>query len=178
MIDEIALNDGRCLAYVYFDHTRTEKQTAEYIIASLVKQLCGSLRSSLPKSLADLSKKHMKNGTKPSIRELDVLLADVLDAVERAGIVVDALDECEARQRKAIIASLGACGAKEKAQVLVTCRPFITKLLKSDLTINVTAEPSDLAAYISAKVSECETSIPPEFIEELEEKLISSAQHT
>ncbi|OJJ81299.1 uncharacterized protein ASPGLDRAFT_68634 [Aspergillus glaucus CBS 516.65] len=83
------------LAYIYCNFQWKDKQKAEDLLASILKQL-SQCQSSLLESVKELYEQHKDRWTQPSLDELSTALQFVLVTYSRVFFIVDALDECQA----------------------------------------------------------------------------------
>lgn len=84
------------IAYFYFDFQRQEQQTVDGFLRSLIKQI-GLRRSGTHGSLRDIYKSCSNGETKPATQSLVTVLHKLLEASKSVNIVIDAVDECNAR---------------------------------------------------------------------------------
>jgi hypothetical protein len=88
-------NQNVGIAYLYCNFRRRDEQSAENLLASLLKQLTQE-RSSLPESVKALYDHHKDKRTRPLFDEISRTLQSVAAMSSQVFIVVDALDECQA----------------------------------------------------------------------------------
>jgi hypothetical protein len=110
------------IAYIYCNFRQKDKQKAQDLLASLLKQL--SHRSSLPDSVKSLYDKHRDKRTRPSIDEVSRALQSVAAIYSRVFIIVDALDECQASDgcRARFLTEIFSLQTKTGANLFTTSR--------------------------------------------------------
>lgn len=160
MIAAIAINhlleNIRCddigVAYLYCNYKVTS-QTATDLFAAVLKQLVQS-RKSIPKSLEDLFKNHVCEGTKPSLDEVFDILLEVLVDYSTAYLVIDALDECTDRcARGEFLRKLRVLQYERELRIMVTSR-FIPEILdefESIPQLEIRASKSDVSRFVRSR---------------------------
>lgn len=92
-------------AYVYCNFRRKEVQTVEHFLSSLIKQTARALAQN-PDSVTKLYEENKRNGTIPSALDLSDVLTSILGSFSTVFVLVDALDECDAESRFALLSVL------------------------------------------------------------------------
>jgi hypothetical protein len=82
------------IAYLYCNFRRQDKQKANDLLASLLKQLSQE-RASLPDSVKALYKKHKDKRTRPSFDEISKTFQSVTAMFSKVFIIIDALNKCQ-----------------------------------------------------------------------------------
>jgi hypothetical protein len=85
------------IAYVYCDFRRQHEQNPVNLLSSLLKQLA-SVKSELPPPLEELYARHHSRHTRPSLKELRLILQSMLKTFSQTFILADALDELSITQ--------------------------------------------------------------------------------
>ena len=143
------------IAYLFCSFKRRDEQTAENLLASLLKQLTQE-RSSLPESTKALHGYHKDKRTRPSFDEISRTLQSVASMFSQIFIVVDALDECQASDGcrakflKEIFNLQSRCGAN----LFATSR-FIPEIIEKFLgstTLEIRASNGDIGRYLEAQM--------------------------
>ncbi|RYP06973.1 hypothetical protein DL765_009292 [Monosporascus sp. GIB2] len=141
-----------CIAYFYCDFRRREEQTAEDLLASLLKQLSQG-QSSLPDSVRALYGQHEKKRTRPKPDEISRALQSVAAMYSRVFIVLDALDECEVSGHclPKIFDLQTECGVN----LFATSRfiPGIAKNFKGNVSLEIYARNEDVERYLAGHMS-------------------------
>ncbi|KAK6345458.1 hypothetical protein TWF718_007374 [Orbilia javanica] len=146
------------IAYIYCNFRRKGEQTAQNLLASLLKQLSRS-RSTLPVALKNLHDHHKNKGsqTRPSVEEIAKALEVVTKQYERVFIVVDALDECQISDncREIFLSMLFQLCAVSDANIFATSRniPHITERFKGSLRIEIRAHDGDVRRFLDAQIT-------------------------
>ncbi|KAF3069303.1 Ankyrin repeat domain-containing protein 50 [Trichoderma lentiforme] len=143
------------IIYVYFNYNRQEDQDLHKLIASLLKQLAGSLHY-LPESTKQLYNEHSKKRTRASLEELKTNLKCVLKEYTKVFIILDALDECQFFELDLLLSELLELQKEHRIKLLATSRPIpeIMDLFNSSnvTKLQIRAETSDVTAYIEAQM--------------------------
>src|SRR4051794_20430339 len=111
------------VAYIYCDYAEVEDQTAENIIACLAKQL--SLRkTTIPGQAQKLYEQYDRGSTRPDLNKLPEILRKLCIGFRQVFFVLDALDECEEKNRKSLLAQLEKVD-HPTARFFLTSRPHV-----------------------------------------------------
>lgn len=85
------------VSYFYFDFSDQDHRGHEKLVRSLIQQL--SVQSvDIPAPLTQLYDDHLKGENQPSLKALMTTLKEILLSFENVYIVIDAIDECRARE--------------------------------------------------------------------------------
>jgi hypothetical protein len=145
-------NSSVGIAYLYCNFRRREEQKPVDFLASLLKQLI-QRRTSLPKSVIDIYKRHSNERTRPSFDEISKLLHSIIADYVRTFIAIDALDECQISDggRRRFLAELFGLQARTGANLLATSR-FIPEIEKEftgrSTKLEIRASDDDLQTYL------------------------------
>ncbi|KKP01775.1 hypothetical protein THAR02_06114 [Trichoderma harzianum] len=141
------------IIYVYFNYNRQEDQDFQKLVASLLKQLAGSLHH-LPESTKQLYNEHSKKRTRASLEELKTDLKCVLKEYTNVFIILDALDECQFFELNLLLSELLELQKELAINLLATSRPIpeIMGLFNDSnvAKLQIRAETSDVTTYIEA----------------------------
>lgn len=144
------------VAFFYFDYRDQDFQSRANIIASILKQLASS-GPELPGPIAEFYKRFQYVGGQPKAEDLQTVLLLTCKEFRQVFIVLDALDECDAkRHRRSFLGFLKAL-MNTSVQVLVTSRPHpydIKQTLDACPTIKIEASDSDISTYLSHEIAE------------------------
>jgi hypothetical protein len=145
------------IAYVYYNFRRRNEQSAEDLLASLLKQLAQE-QSSLPGSVKALYDQHRDRRTRPSFDEISRALQSVAAMCSQVFIVVDALDECQASDgcRAKFLTEIFSLQAKCGAHLFATSRFIleITELFKSSTSLEIRATKDDVERYMEGHMQQ------------------------
>jgi hypothetical protein len=140
------------IAYIYCTH-REQNQTAENLVASLLKQLIQQ-RSAIPGNIRDLYRHHRNKQTHPPLSEYSRLLQAELRHFSKVFIVIDALDECseEGRIREHFLAEVQKLLAV--VRLLVTSRhmPDIERKSEGEARLEIRASDEDVERYLESRI--------------------------
>jgi Cdc6-like AAA superfamily ATPase len=141
------------IAYIYCNFRQKDRQKAQDLLASLLKQLSEE-RSSLPESVKSLYDKHEKKRTRPSLDEISGTLQSVAAAYSRVFIIVDALDECQTSDgcRQSFLSSLFNFQEKCGANLFTTSRHIasIEKEFEGNPILDIRASEEDVRRYLES----------------------------
>jgi Cdc6-like AAA superfamily ATPase len=143
------------IAYIYCNFRQQNKQKAEDMLLSLLKQFVQG-QPALPKSVKTLYRCHNTKRTRPSYKEIEEALLSVVADNLRAFIVIDALDECGSDiQRNQFLLSIFNLQAKTGANIFATSRirDKIEKLFKTTLSLQIRANEEDVESYLDSQMS-------------------------
>ncbi|KAH7121183.1 hypothetical protein B0J11DRAFT_59184 [Dendryphion nanum] len=152
-----------CVAYFYYDFRRQEEQTAEDLLASLLRQLCQG-KPSLPDSMRALHNQHEEKRTRPRLDEISRVLHTVANTYSRVFIIIDALDECQ--ESNCCLTRIFDLQAKCRLNLFATSRdvPNITKYFVGHISLKISARNEDVKKYITS----CMSRLPSFVIDHLE----------
>jgi ankyrin repeat protein len=140
------------IAYLYCDFRRREKQKAEDLLASLLKQLSQGW-STLPDGVKVLYDRHKTKRTRPSLGEILGALQSVAAIYSRVFIVVDALDECQVSDgcRSRLLSEIFNIQVKCGASVFATSRfiPEIIEKFHHCTSLEICASDEDVWKYLN-----------------------------
>jgi hypothetical protein len=147
------------IAYLYCNFQQCDKQQAEGLLASLLKQLSQELPS-LPDIVKTLYDRHKNKQTQPSFDEISRALQSVATLYSRVFIVVDALtlDECQASDRcqSKFLSEIFSLQAKTRTNFFATSRPIpdIEKEFKGYPSCEILASDEDVRRYLDGHMSQ------------------------
>jgi Cdc6-like AAA superfamily ATPase len=167
------------IAYIYCNFRRQEEQTAEDLLASLLKQLAQG-QSLLPNSIISLYDKHKNRRTRPLFHEITKVLQSVAAMYLRLFIVVDALDECQTSDgcRARFLRAMFDLQAKYGVNIFVTSRsiPEITEEFQGSMSLEIRATEQDVRKYLNDKISYLPSFVrrSPELQEKIKSEIIKA----
>ena len=148
------------VACFYFDFDAREEQSPTDMLGSLVRQIVSGLEN-IPEQVVKEydNNKRVAGGRRPRLPEIQTMLQTVSTS-QRTFIVVDALDECLAEHRRAVLKSLqGILEKSPSIRLFLTGRSYIRDEVRDILAKTVTfmeIKPNrvDIVTYILAKLEE------------------------
>jgi hypothetical protein len=150
------------ITYIYCDFRRKDEQTAEGLLASLVKQLAET-QFSLPESVKSLYDWHKPKRTRPSFDELSRTLQSVTAMYSRVFIIIDALDECQGTDdcRTKLLTQVFNLQSKYRANLFATSRfiPEIKEKFVGSMSKEIRATGDDVRRYLDNHMPQL-----PEFV--------------
>ena len=185
VIDELNMrfqrNRSVGIAYIYCNFRRQDKQKAEDLLASLLKQLTQSL-SSLPDSVKSLHDGHKDKRTRPSFDEISSALQSVAAMYSRVFIIVDALDECQVTSacRARLLSEIFNLQTKCGSNVFATSRfiPEITEKFEGSMSLEIRASEHDVRGYVEGHISRLPPFVgrSPDLQEEIKTEIVQSVK--
>lgn len=165
MLDDTQ-TDGHSLAYFYCHYKEDQRRDPGAILRSLVKQLCAqSPGSKLPEPLLSIYKKREAAGdlfNLLSIEESKRLLVELCAGFSHSTLIVDALDECDAKTRGSLFDALQYVVSEPRA---TRVKAFVTSRDDADLRKKFTGNPhvyiqerdnsGDITTYIRTEIDAC-----------------------
>lgn len=142
------------VAHVYCNYREHEEQSAEKMIASLLRQLAIS-SPEIPQAVAELHRKFGQQKRQPLQQDFEQAFLLTCEYYERIFIVIDALDECDATHKKGLLEFLSLIQSRPSVRVLVTSRSFSENFLKhlnAACSTNIGAHETDLRKYILQEI--------------------------
>jgi hypothetical protein len=144
------------IAYLYCDFQRQADQTAEYLLANLLKQLAW-FQEPLPGTVEELYERHESRNTRPLLEEISTALQSVSMMFPRVFIIIDALDECQETDgsRGKLLTELFSLQNKSELNLFVTSRfiPDITKRFEGCLSLDIRPSHHDIWNYLDKHMS-------------------------
>ena len=141
------------IAYLYCNFRRQDEQSAEDLLASLLKQLTQE-QPSLPGRVKALYDQHRDKRTRPSFDEISRALQSVAAMCSQVFIVVDALDECHCRTK--FLTEIFNLQAKCGVHLFATSRfiPEIIEMFKSSTSLEIRATRDDVERYLEGHMQQ------------------------
>ena len=143
------------VAYVYCNFKRQDDQTAIDLIASLLKQLSQALPL-LPEGVRNLYEQHDKGRSRPSLKELSMILRIVAATYQRVYIIIDALDECQVlnSSQQILLDRLFNLQANCAVNIFATSRfiPEIEEKFRGLPSLEIRASEEDVRKYIDGHI--------------------------
>ncbi|KAF4438156.1 ankyrin repeat protein [Fusarium austroafricanum] len=150
--DEVCIG----VAYLYCSFQRRDEQTADDLLAGLLKQLSQE-SPSLPYSIKALYDQHKSKRTRPSFDEISRTLHSVVAKYSRVFFIIDALDECQTSNdcRKSFLTEIFKIQAKSGANIFAASRsiPEITEIFEGSIVQEIRASEDDVRRYLNSHMS-------------------------
>src|SRR5262249_8081760 len=139
------------IVYIYCSFRLKDKQKAEELLASVLKQLAQG-QISLPESVKSLYDEHGDKRTRPSYVELSTTLQSVASLYSKIFIAVDALDECQTTDRTTFLSEISTLQAECRANVFATSRflPQVIEKFNGCPSLEVRASEQDVQRYVDS----------------------------
>jgi Cdc6-like AAA superfamily ATPase len=143
------------IAYLYCNFQQQQSPTD--LLASLLKQLIQE-RPSMPEIVKNLYEHHKDKRTRPSFDEISNVLHSVVANYSRAFIIIDALDELLAsdKRHKKFLSEIFNLQAKARASVFATSRfvPEIVREFEGSISLEIRASDGDVQRYLDGRMSQ------------------------
>jgi hypothetical protein len=139
------------IAFVYFDYKSQGKQTTEYCLRSILKQLLLFL-DVLPDEVDELYDKCSESSTSPEIEILTSLIALSVSRLSPVFVILDGLDECD---HKTIVPYLVRPMRTLDIKIICTSRPHLLKIhdqLGATNILEISAHPDDVKVYLNTRL--------------------------
>ena len=175
--------DGQNVAvlHLYFNYRDQTDQAIGQTIASLLKQLAIA-RQHLPKPIFELYRKLKTQERRPQLQDLELAFSLTCQSIDRVFVIVDALDECDSKNRKAFLRSLSSLQGNKPLSILMTSRSYedyVNQLFGSCPRMKIQAHESDLRAYVSRQVEDNDEidGVDEQFKKEMIERVVHGAHN-
>ncbi|KAJ7242067.1 hypothetical protein C8J57DRAFT_1477581 [Mycena rebaudengoi] len=138
------------VACIYLNHKEAETQSPVNLLASLWRQFV--LKKAIPSATADLYERHREQRTRPSLGEVNAILASIAAEYSRAYVVIDALDEYPEGSRNDMLKCIRSLG--HNVSLLLTSRPHINieAAFPGSLGVEIRATEQDIRRYIQGQI--------------------------
>ena len=148
---------GVGIAYLYCNFRRKDKQRAQDLLASLLKQLSKE-QSSLLDNIKSLYNKHKGKLTRPSLDEISRTLQSVASIYSRVIIIINALNKCQVLDgcRITFLTEIFSLQTKTRANLFMTSRsiPEITERFIGSIIYEIHARDEDVRQYLDGRISQ------------------------
>ena len=167
--------------HLYFNYRDQTDQSSEKTIASLLKQLAIATQH-LPKPIFELYRKLKTQERRPQLQDLEQAFSLTCQSIDRVFVVVDALDECDTKNRKAFLRSLSNLQGDRPLSIFMTSRSYedyVNQLFGSCPRMKIQAHESDLRVYVSRQVENSNDvdGVDEQFKKEIIEKVVHGAHN-
>lgn len=144
-------NEDSHVAYLYCMYGKQKEQTAVHLLRSVLRQF--SEQSYLvPKSVSLLHKHHGTKQTRPTDDEIFATLLGVIRRLDRAFLVVDALDECSEETYLDLLKELRKLQDSTKLNLIATSRKSMEQDFWNPLVLEIRAQGMDIDRYLDARL--------------------------
>ena len=139
------------VTFIYCNYKRQSEQSAKHMLSSILRQII-DIQPGVPKPVQDLYASHTTKRITPSLNEIKQVCEAVSEDLHRLTIIIDALDECEARARHVFLSAVEMLRRQCGVRLLATSRPIATvqshAIFLGKPTLEVRASGKDLEKYI------------------------------
>ena len=177
-----AMRRDAAVACFYFDFAAQKEQSLTNVLGSLLKQVVSGLEN-IPVKITQAFRDQEKviEGRKPGLGEIVEMFSDISSS-RPTFICIDALDECLAEYRSALLDSLKQILHKSpKTQLFLAGRSHIWDEVEKHLTwrvvgVSVIPTRGDIIRFLRTRLREDTT--PDAIDENMEEDIINSISET
>jgi Cdc6-like AAA superfamily ATPase len=145
------------VVFIYCNYKRQDEQTAKHMLSSMLRQIV-DIQPGVPAVVQDFFASHNTKRTTPSGDEIKLFFEKIATRVQGITIVVDALDECEARARDNLLPIISILRQRCTVRLLATSRFLPTieahPTFTEKPTLEVKATDEDLENYVRSRASE------------------------
>ena len=142
------------VAYHYFDFRDQQCQSAEAMLASLLKQLA-TAKTELSIHVLELYRKFTRQQRQPKQEDLEEVMVPTCEAFDRVFLVIDALDECSPERRRPVLEALNRLHEIQSISIFVTSRPYPGDVMKAFAPfpkIAIEARDPDIRKYVRREI--------------------------
>ncbi|KAK2785207.1 hypothetical protein FQN52_008544 [Onygenales sp. PD_12] len=141
------------IAYIYCNFKQQDKQKINDLLASVLKQLLVSKsQSSLPESIKKLYDHLKSKQTRPELDKILEVFHSVAAIFSKVFIIIDALDECLAYDRRRFLSELFNLQTQHGVNIFATSRdiPEIVNQFKGNVRLEIRASKEDVVRYLES----------------------------
>lgn len=170
-------SENEAVVYVFCDYKQCAEQTAADLVATLLRQFIEATEE-VPEEVYDLYTGCRLSGPHPSLEDWTACLELVARKFQCVHVVIDALDECDAKQRAGLLSSIRNLATHIKLKLMVTSRhvPDVLNLFQNSDKLEISAPAEDLRMYVEARTAEMtQVILSPAFVVEIKDNVANSA---
>jgi len=166
------------VVFIYCNYKRQSEQSTRHMLCSILRQIV-DIQAGLPQVVKDFHASHTAKRTEPSNDEIKRTLENVLRNLQGLTVVVDALDECEARTCHDLLSTVEILCKSHEVQFLATSR-FLPAteshpVFHGGAKLEVRASEQDIEKYVRWRASELHRQVVAK--PDLLENLVSGVVH-
>ncbi|KAK2771043.1 ankyrin repeat-containing protein [Colletotrichum kahawae] len=170
------------ISYFYLKYLDLERQTPTAVLASLLRQVLGSM-SEVPSTVIELFESRQMTSKGMGITDYLRLIKEVAAGLQTCYIVLDALDECDQACRRHLLQAIHQLNQCQTVRVLATSRSFIPDIewtMQKCPQILIEAQDPDLRKYMQHMITELDRYqiVDTELAESISKKVIAKANGT
>lgn len=168
----------------YFFCNYRQQQTTLSTFSALLRQLV-RCQPTLPDGIISMHKEFKKSGRLPSEEDVFRELGSAIASFSRVFLIIDALDECPARDgvrsvRSPMLRKLLSLCEQHKVHIFATSRPDqeISAHFSSGVSVEITARREDIERYVDERMDELDTLIKrkPELKSDIKFAIVGAAK--
>ncbi|KAJ9139179.1 ankyrin repeat protein [Pleurostoma richardsiae] len=175
LVSKYSKHEDVGIAYAFCNFQRHEVQTAENLLADLLKQLLEARRS-VPDKVKDIFEQHKPKKPPRSLKNIKAILDAAMAEYSRVFILVDALDECQGMNQEEIFSQLSELQRRAGVSLFLTSRivPDIRKQFEDSLKFDIRASDDDVLRYINKQLSSSRHIRRPELQDKVRKSILSA----
>lgn len=141
------------VAYVFCDYRQQNFQTANILLASLLRQLLQKIPL-IPEHIKNLYFKYRDAKRRLQLKDLCQCLDVVIGDFSKVHIVIDALDECDWEARHYLLKQIFDLQSKHNLGFFATLRPIpeVTSRFEDCQSLEIRAHIEDVKTYLSGQI--------------------------
>ncbi|GLA04085.1 hypothetical protein AnigIFM60653_004123 [Aspergillus niger] len=147
------------VAYLYCSYDQRQIQTASNRLSIVLRQILEQLSGPVPASVRSLYEQHEARSSKPTMKDLSNTLLRVVMELDRAFLVVDALDECSEETCRELLDQVRSLQSSGKLSFMVTSRPSLEYAFDGAIRLDIRAQGADIECYLDSRWSELSRSV-------------------
>ncbi|MCJ1245285.1 hypothetical protein MMC30_002488 [Trapelia coarctata] len=152
---QFSRDSGTGIGYIYCSYKEHRSQTSTSLIGSLLQQIVQRRRAPLSSEITAYYEEFSDIGKGPTLNQMCHLLETEIQRLNRAFVVIDALDECDEATREALISYL--LKLSPKFRLLITSRHMPMTSHEIDLRglkcLEIRASDSDIRKYLEHRIA-------------------------
>jgi len=147
---------GVGIAYIFCNYHSQHQEKPENLLSSLLKQLAHR-QPTIPPDIVSLHKRHVTNGTIPTVDDIARILLSTINLYSRVFVVIDALDEyytVDIEGQNKFLSELFSIQGQVRLNFFATSRFVSEIILRFDGYIwkEIRAQDNDVLRYIDGRI--------------------------
>lgn len=142
------------IAYLFCDYQRHHEQTAEDLVANILKQLAQKQKP-ISEQLHALYARYSNLQKRPTVDELVKVIHSIRSVYSRVLVIIDALDECqETDGNRALLLSTILRLQADGANIFLTSRfdSDVLEILSGSISLEIRARDEDVHDYLTGRI--------------------------
>lgn len=154
VIDYLQRQRGResSIVYLYCSYNKMQAQTTYGQLSIVLRQFVEQQSGSIPESVLSLYDSHKAQGSRPTLEEISSTLFKTVRHLDRAFLVVDALDECSEETCKELLDEVRKLQMSTRLNFMATSRPSLEQVFDGAMRLDIRAQESDIKCYLDDRL--------------------------